>query len=130
MNNSRPTTIDNVRVIHIRPRYNNLREWCQDPNNVYIGRKHIVDNYQYPPQDSLFANPFKVPKGTIDTTPYLIAYENHLRRLLIDPSIFNQFLNLRGKNLGCWCAEYDAAGIRLNPDQCHGDSIVKLLNMI
>lgn len=31
-----------VRVKDFRPNYNNLREWCEDDKNMYIGRKGIV----------------------------------------------------------------------------------------
>lgn len=28
-----------VKVAYIRPKYENLKEWCKDPQNIYIGRK-------------------------------------------------------------------------------------------
>jgi hypothetical protein len=52
----------NVRVRHIRPAYRDLREWCGDPDNVYIGRSGavFVDGRRYPERASAFANPFRV----------------------------------------------------------------------
>lgn len=47
----------------------NLKEWMNDPNNVYIERRGIVfiDGKRFPEQDSPYANPFKVGKdGTRD----------------------------------------------------------------
>ena len=32
----------NVKVKYIRPKYQNLSEWINDPNNEYIGRASIV----------------------------------------------------------------------------------------
>lgn len=42
----------------------NLKEWMNDPNNVYIERRGIVfiDGKRFPEQDSPYANPFKVGK--------------------------------------------------------------------
>ena len=36
------SSVVNVKVAHIRPKYNDLEEWTKDPNNVYIGRAGIV----------------------------------------------------------------------------------------
>lgn len=108
----------NVRVKNIRPKYSNLKEWCQDPDNVYIGRGRIVfiDGVRYPPTDSIFANPFKL-KDCVSIDECLTKYEIHLRRLLKSARIRSQFLQLKDKNLGCWCT----------PDRCHGDVILRLL---
>lgn len=35
-------SIINCKVEFIRPQYNNLQEWMNDENNIYIGRKGIV----------------------------------------------------------------------------------------
>lgn len=35
-------SVVNVKVANLRPHYNNLREWMQDEDNVYIGRKGVV----------------------------------------------------------------------------------------
>lgn len=32
----------NVKVAHIRPKYNNLKEWMEDENNEYVGRGGVV----------------------------------------------------------------------------------------
>ncbi|KAG0042963.1 hypothetical protein BGZ83_011989, partial [Gryganskiella cystojenkinii] len=56
----------NVKVAFIRPKYKNLKEWMDDPNNIYIGRRGVVfvDGERYPKQDSPWANPFKINAKT------------------------------------------------------------------
>ncbi len=39
--------IVNLKVANIRPKYKNLKEWMDDENNVYIGRKGIVFTEKY-----------------------------------------------------------------------------------
>ena len=53
--------IVNVKVKYIRPEYDNLKEWCEDSNNCYIGRRGIViiNGRRYPEEASIFANPYK-----------------------------------------------------------------------
>ena len=60
------TTVVNVKVENIRPEYQNLKEWMNDENNVYIGRGGIVfiDGERFPKQNSEWANPFKISKDT------------------------------------------------------------------
>lgn len=36
------TYVSNVKVKYIRPHYNNLKSWCENSNNIYIGRAGIV----------------------------------------------------------------------------------------
>ena len=59
----------NVKVKYIRPAFQNLRKWCEEPNNVYIGRSGVVfvpsesdstRKERYPKRNSIWANPFKV----------------------------------------------------------------------
>lgn len=56
------TNVVNVKVAFIRPQYNNLEEWMEDENNVYIGRKGvlILNGRRFPEKDSVWANPFKI----------------------------------------------------------------------
>jgi hypothetical protein len=35
-------SVVNCKVNHIRPKYNDLKEWMNDTNNIYIGRSGIV----------------------------------------------------------------------------------------
>lgn len=115
------TEVVNVKVAHIRPRYNNLKEWCEDSNNYYIGRKRIVfiDNQRYPKQDSPFANIYKVGiHGTLDEVlnKYYIYMKNRLDN---EPHLVEELRRLVGKRLGCWC----------RPEKCHGDVLLYLINI-
>lgn len=109
----------NVKVKYIRPKYDNLKEWCEDSNNVYIGRKGIVfiNSERYPKQDSVWANPFKVNSNTT-REDVIHKYKLYIiNRLNNDKNLRDQLLLLKGKNLGCWCY----------PDMCHGQVLLKLI---
>jgi Domain of unknown function (DUF4326) len=69
----------NVRVKYIRPRYNNLKKWMENENNIYIGRKHAVfiDGKRYPDKQSIWANPFKI--GTGNRKDMITKYEKYIR---------------------------------------------------
>jgi len=113
------TTCCNVKVKYIRPGYQNLKEWCEDPRNVYIGRKGVVfiDGQRFPKRDSIWANPFKIT-ATETRESVIEQYRVHMiARLLVEPELNNQLEALRGKNLGCFC----------HPEACHGDILLALL---
>lgn len=115
------TSIVSVRVDDIRPKYRDLYEWCQDSDNIYIGRGYIVtitrngETFRYPPP-SPFANPFKGENA-------IEKYRSYLIDELSSGSItLDQLENLKGKTLGCWCKT------KKNPEaKCHGDVIVELI---
>lgn len=113
------TRVVSVKVRHIRPRYDNLKEWMEDENNVYIGRKGVVfvDGERFPKENSEWANPYRITDN-LDRDQVILQYETHLDAMLEDEECKKRFLLLRGKTLGCWC----------KPDACHGDVIVKKLN--
>lgn len=113
------TTVTNVKVKYIRPKYDNLKEWRKDPENVYIGRKGIVfiNGVRYPKKDSIWHNPFKIT-DECDRDECLKKYKKYIKKKLEeDPELLVELLKLEGKNLGCWCA----------PESCHGDILVKLI---
>ncbi len=114
------TTIVNVKVGNIRPKYNNLKEWCEDPDNIYIGRRGIVfvDKMRYPLNDSIWCNPYKIDKdGTRDEV--INKYEVYIRnRLINNPELKEELKKLKNKNLGCWCY----------PEKCHGNVLMKIIN--
>ena len=109
-----------VKVKHIRPKHQNLKKWVEDPQNVYIGRRGIVfvDGVRFPQRDSIFANPFKVGKdGTREQV--IQKYKEYIIKKTMNNEIkFEEWLNLRGKTLGCWC----------KPEPCHGDVLVEIIN--
>jgi len=107
-----------VKVKNIRPQYQNLKEWIEDPNNVYIGRGGIVfiDKIRYPKQNSIWANPFKINKNET-REDVIIKYKKYiLNKISSDPKTYD-LEKLRGKTLGCWC----------KPEKCHGDILIELL---
>lgn len=113
-------SITNVRVKNIRKDgYDNLREWMQNENNIYIGRKGVVfiDGTRYPPVSSEFCNPYKIDKNN-DRNSVLKKYKKYIiERLCNEPELLEKLLAMKNKNLGCWCA----------PDACHGDILLSLI---
>ena len=113
------TTLVNGRVANIRPKYNNLKEWMEDENNVYIGRRGIVfvDGVRFPQTDSVWANPFKVNSkdGKSNRDEVIEKYKtyiiNKIKTENLDLSI------LKGKTLGCWFV----------PERCHGHILIYLI---
>lgn len=112
-------SVKNCKVAHIRPQFHDLREWMEDPANVYIGRAGVVfiDGQRFPQNASPFCNPFKVGKdGTREEV--IAKFRIYMEaRLAKEPQLRARFLALRGMNLGCWCA----------PEPCHGNVLLELL---
>jgi hypothetical protein len=113
------TTIVNVRVAYLRPQYQNLREWCENPNNVYIGRKGVVfiEGVRYPPQNSPWSNPFKL-SASVTREQCIEKYREYIIHKIQTDNLVNELLTLKNKNLGCWCA----------PEPCHGDVLKELID--
>ncbi len=113
-------SIINVKVSYIRPQFNNLKEWCENSENVYIGRRGVVfiNKERYPPKDSIWCNPFKIGKdGNRDEV--IQKYETYIRKKIEnDHSLQEELKKLKGKCLGCWCA----------PEPCHGNVLLKIVN--
>lgn len=111
-----------VKVKDIRPKYNNLKEWMNDPENLYIGRKGVVfiDGVRFPAKNSPFANPYKL-KSEDQRESVLQSYRLHLHKLIdngeVDLSLLDNKLRL-----GCWCASPVRA---LGEAQCHGDILLE-----
>ncbi len=111
--------VKNVKVANIRPTFQDLKEWCEDPDNVYIGRRGIVfvDKKRYPTEDSIWCNPYKIGKDG-DRDEVIQKYEIYIRnRLEKEVGLKDELKRLKDKNLGCWCA----------PEPCHGDVLIKLI---
>lgn len=111
--------VTNVKVANIRPKYKNLKEWMEDPNNVYIGRAGIVfiDGERFPKKPSVWANPYK--EKIEGRERCLELYETWLREKIKKEGC-HELLALKDKVLGCWC----------KPKDCHGDILLKVLNSI
>jgi len=116
-------SVCNVKVEYIRPQYQNLSEWCQDCNNVYIGRRGIVliNSRRYPEQNSIWANPFKLTGDSEDERQDILRqYYYYISDKIVKENLWAQLELLRGKNLGCWC----------QPKACHGDVLLYILSVI
>jgi hypothetical protein len=115
-------SVVNCKVKYIRPNYNNIKEWINDSNNVYIGRKGVViiDKQRFPQTSSNFANPYKIGKdGTREEV--LTKYKEYIiDKLENDNALLNELLLLKGKTLGCWCC----------PELCHGNILLDLIDKL
>jgi hypothetical protein len=113
-----------VKVADIRKKgYQNLQEWINNANNVYIARGGIVfiDKKRFPPTNSIWANPYKIDKNN-DRDTVIQKYRTHLMNKIKKNEIkISDIIKLRDKTLGCWCKE----GGKDVP--CHGDVIVEFL---
>jgi hypothetical protein len=113
-------SIVNCKVKYIRPEYNNLSEWMNDKNNIYIGRKGVVfiDNTRFPQNSSNFANPYKIGKdGTREEI--LFKYKKFIvNKLENNKDLVIELLSLKDKKLGCWCC----------PEMCHGNVLLELID--
>jgi hypothetical protein len=122
------TTICNVKVRYLRPQYNNLKEWIRSDSNVYIGRAGVVfvDGVRFPPQNSEWANPFKIGKdGNRDVV--LRRYREHIEaKLQADESLHERLKSLKGKCLGCWCVETPVSSVD-EKIVCHGQILLQLI---
>ena len=90
-------SIVNCKVSNIRPKYKNLQEWMDDPNNIYIGRKGVVfiNKKRYPEKDSIWCNPYKINK-TGNRDDVLNKYEIYIRnKLEKDESLQNELKKLK-----------------------------------
>jgi len=90
--------------------YNNLEEWIQNDNNVYIGRKVVYVKGTF---NSIFRNPYSVKKyGRVECINMYKQY------ILNNTILMTELKKLKGKTLGCWC----------KPAMCHGDVLLDILN--
>ena len=114
-------SIVNCKVNHIRPKYNNLKEWIEDNNNVYIARLGVVfiDKKRFPLFSSNFANPYKIGKdGTREEV--IEKYRTYItQQLENNKSLQDELIMMKDKNLGCWCY----------PEMCHGNILLDLIDI-
>ena len=147
-NKEHVTEVVNCKVCYIRPEYHDLKEWCEDPRNCYIGRKGVVfvsrcngetdadgtgqdKKERYPKKDSVFANPFKLKKKkdeeekhSVQRKEVLTLYEEYIIEKIEEEGLYEDLKALQGKRLGCWCKEKE------KEVGCHGDILVKLLERL
>lgn len=98
-------SIINVKVSSIRPKYQNLQEWINDENNVYIGRSGIVfiNGERIPKEQSKFANLYKITKEC-SRDEATAKYKKYIEyKIWMNSEFREELLSLKGKTLGCWC---------------------------
>ena len=94
-----------VEVVHVR----RCNPPFGQPGDVYIGRV----SYGFP--DSKWRNPFHM-KDESDRMNVIKKYEKYL----FETGLINDIQELsESKRLGCWCS----------PKPCHGDVLVKYINL-
>ena len=110
--------VTNVKVANIRPQYQNLKEWMDNPDNVYIGRKGIVfvDGVRFPLKDSIWCNPFKIDQDN-DRDKVIDKYKKYIIDKIKTEKLTPELQKLKNKNLGCWC----------KPLKCHGDILLGII---
>lgn len=117
-------SVVNCKVEFIRPIYNNLEEWIADTNNYYIeeNRRVVIRGRSYPYKDSIFKIPAKIKRQkNINKQQMLELYKDYLiDRSNKDEEFKKELLNLKDKNLGCWC----------KPDICHGDILLEVIELL
>ena len=86
----------------------NVREWMDDKDHVYVGRK--VGSWL---EGSQWGNPFNPKEHGLETC--LRLYEEHI---MTSPELSSALGSLKEKNLGCWC---------LDSNMCHANTLLKLI---
>ena len=108
-----------VNIKYIRPKYNNLKEWMENPNNVYIGRKEVVfiNGKRFPEEDSIWFNPFRQTK--FNNKKFIVnEYKKYIVEYIKNNNFEDELLKLKNKNLGYWS----------KPEESHGKVLIELIN--
>jgi hypothetical protein len=120
------TTVQNVRG-------QNPEEWLANPKNVYCGRWQRLRTGRYAGQhwpESGLGNPFKFMElDRPDERRYkLFSFLKWLAtELETNIERRNIFRTLPGKNLGCWCVNWD--GLKQLP-MCHAAWLANVVNLL
>lgn len=116
------TTVICIKVSNLRKnKYNNLREWIENKNNIYVGRygRIFIDGNIFHYKQSKWHNPFKVNKDKSNITEVLLKYLNHLFK----SKLIFEIEELRGKMLGCFC-DHQYKNNKIN---CHAQLLADIL---
>ena len=92
------TTTICIKVSNLRKhKYNNLREWIENKDNIYVGRygRIFIDGNIFHYKQSKWHNPFKVNKDKSNINEVLLKYLNHLFK----SKLIFEIEELRGKTL-------------------------------
>ena len=99
--------------------YDNIREFMDDEENIYIGRHGrvpIANEGVFPYKASIWANIYTIgPNG--DRDEVLCKYKRYIIKKIVNEKLYEELDELNDKRLGCWC----------KPEACHGDVLVHIL---
>lgn len=108
-------------------------EWQSDTNNVYCGRSFDIKSGKYAGQEwhtQGWGNPFKLYDfyGRAEKTELLFHYVRELAlKLSKSGMLLNQFKELYGRNLGCWCVNWDGHG---EVPLCHAAWLARIVDIL
>ena len=122
-------SVVNTQNKFIRPYYDNLKDWIQDKDNVFIGRRHEVfvpvskggaKKERFPYHSSVFANPYRIT-SELSEPEVMKLYEAHIRlKLSMYPDLIYDLISLKGKNIGCTNPKHAGVLLKLI-DEFDGD---------
>jgi hypothetical protein len=101
--------------------YHLPKEWEQDAQYVYIGRRKSTDG-----PSGYFGNPFVLMKGESRGSTLEQYRKYFYNRLETDPEFKARILALKGKTLVCFCRP--KAGFPAGEAICHGQIIQEYLD--
>lgn len=125
------TFVCNSKVSYIRPQFQNLKECLECKQNVYIGRAGIVfvtnkdgKKERFPKNNSVWANPYKVGKDG-DINEVLSKYKTYILDKIENENL--DILELKDKNLYCWCVNKPTKYDKYEEKICHGQILLRIL---
>jgi hypothetical protein len=122
-NNTSNTSTFCIKIDNLRKHgYTDLRDWMSKDNNVYVGRRGRVFITQpdkskeiFVYSGSKFANIYKIDKdGTVEE-----VCKKYRDYILNTPELLNSLIELKGKNLGCFCNQ---------DNECHAKILKSLID--
>lgn len=121
------TTVQNIRG-------QNPEQWLANPKNIYAGRlirlRTGINKGTHWPESGL-GNPFKFAElDRIDERRYkLFLYLKSIAAQLDENAMLRSiFRSLPGKNLGCWCENWD--GHKQPIPMCHAVWLANVVNLL
>jgi hypothetical protein len=111
--------------------YSDLREWRNNPENLYVGRSGIdtVKGKTVPRDGSVWANPFKLGRDG-DLPTVIRKYDHYIRGKIARNEVDVE--ELREKRLGCWCVKdrelFFDKDKPLEQYCCHGEVLLNMLH--
>lgn len=122
------TSVADLHVKYLRPRYSDLRDWLNDPNNIYVGREGrvFINSEVFAYKRSIWHNPFTSKKdGTLQEV--IDKYFYYILEKIEKENLVEELKSLKGKCLGCWCVECLNETNYTN-FRCHAQVLLYIIN--